>query len=431
MKSDGTGELGASGGRSDDRPRGKISPMNETGTDGVPTASRRSFLAAAGVTAAAAALAGCTTADPGLPAASGPARPAAPDAGVPAGTAAPIPLPAGTPVPATGDRQAGVTTPQPPQPHLLIIVYDLNSAPGPLLAVLGDEIIALTAGSAPATAGIDPGDLTVTVGVGPSLVAAVGPDLPGATTLPSFAREQLADRSDGGDLMVQICATDPLLLPLVAAAIAASGGTDLVERWRQRGFRGPYVPIDATVAAPRNVLGFVDGIVGPHTEAQWDADVWLTAPPAVAGGTIAVIRRMRIDVDAFHRLSVAAQESVVGRERATSAPLSGGTAASEPDLGAKTPDGRYRIPVDAHVRRAHSLAAGVPMMLRRSYSTDDPAAGLLFVSFQDDLQTFTRTMARLDAADALLDFTTTTATGAFLVLPGFGPATPLGATVFG
>ena len=71
-------------------------------------------------------------------------------------------------------------------------------------------------------------------------------------------------------------------------------------------------------------------------------------------------------------------------------------------------------------------------MLRRSYSFADSGGGLLFVSFQNGLSTFIQTLERMDADDdALLPFTTTTASGNFLILPGFQPGRPLGATLFG
>jgi dye decolorizing peroxidase len=70
-------------------------------------------------------------------------------------------------------------------------------------------------------------------------------------------------------------------------------------------------------------------------------------------------------------------------------------------------------------------------MLRRSYSIDEPAPGLLFISFQNDLRTFTATLTHMEASDALLRFTTTTASATFLVLPGFDGRHPLGSRLFG
>ncbi len=366
-------------------------------------------------------------------AASAAATPATP--ATPAAAQDPAPAPS---VPATGRYQAGVTLPQPAQRNLLAVVADVPAAVavGPLLADLGRTVRALTAGTDPRLLGLPPGDLTVTVGVGPRLVRAAGPSLPGAADLPRFSRERIAPRARGGDLLVQICAGDALLPAVAATALLDAAGDRLRERWRQSGHRGANIPVSpatrsqGAVTAPRNLLGFVDGIVGPHTAAARDRHLWLAGPAPVAGGTIAVLRRMELDLPRFAALSVAEQEAVFGRRRAGGAPLSGGTIASDPDLGAKTPDGRYLVPADAHVRRANANAVGAGLMLRRSYSIDDPAPGLLFVSFQNDLRTFTRTLTRMDDSDALLGFTTATAAATFLILPGFDERRPLGSSLF-
>ncbi|KMS78613.1 peroxidase [Streptomyces leeuwenhoekii] len=377
--------------------------------------TRRRFLEVAGAMTAAGLTAGCTADS---------ARP---------GRHAPAPRVTPLPVPATGRHQAGITLPQPAQPHLLAVVADLGAtvAPGPLLAELGQAIRTLTAGTDKRLLGLPPGDLTVTVGVGPRLVRMAGASLPGAADLPRFSRERIAPRARGGDLLFQICAGDALLLPVVAAALADQAGDRIRERWRQSAHRGTDVSVGDGLTAPRNPLGFIDGIVGPHTAAEQRRDLWLAGPPAVAGGTLAVLRRMELDLPRFAALSLAEQEAVIGRRRADGVPLSGGRAASGPELGAKTPDGRYLVPADAHARRAHSSVVGVGLMLRRSYSTDEPAPGLFFISFQNELRTFTSTLTHMETSDALLPFTTTTAGATFLILPGFDRRHPLGSGLFG
>ncbi|WEB39502.1 Dyp-type peroxidase [Streptomyces yunnanensis] len=377
--------------------------------------SRRTFLDVTGAMVAAGLTAGCTSdsAQPGRHAPSAAATP--------------------MPVPATGRHQAGITLPQPAQPNLLAVVADLatSAAAGPLLAELGQAIRTLAAGTDPRLLGLPPGDLTVTVGVGPRLVRTAGATLPGAADLPQFSRERIAPPARGGDLLIQICASDPLLLPVVAAALLDRAGDRIHERWRQSARRGTNAPVGNGLTAPRNPLGFIDGIVGPHTTAEQQRDLWLAGPPAVAGGTLAVLRRMELDLPRFAALSVAEQEAVFGRRRATGVPLSGGTIATNPELGAKTPDGRYLVPADAHVRRANPTVVGTGLMLRRSYSTDEPAPGLLFISFQNDLRTFTATLTHMETSDALLPFTTTTASATFLILPGFDRQHPLGSRLFG
>jgi dye decolorizing peroxidase len=309
-----------------------------------------------------------------------------------------------------GDTQAGVARPAVAQAHCDLSVWDVE-APEPVLARLSDRVTALAHGKA--LAGLSPAGLTVTVGVGPRLV---DPALPGAEDLPVFARDQ-TDQYRGGDLLLQVCADDPLVVSLAVAELA---GDDLTPRWRQAGFRGP-VRADG---AARNLLGFVDGMVVPRGDAELRKEVWLDAPARVRGGTIAVVRRMRLDVARFLALPVPEQERVLGRRRATGEPLSGG---ADVDLGAKTEDGQYLVPADAHVRRAHPLTSGVGLMLRRGYTYDNGPddRGLLFVSFQKQLRTFTATQHRLEEGDALMRYATTTASATFLILPGFTPDRPL------
>ena len=298
-----------------------------------------------------------------------------------------------------------------------------------LLSDIGRTISDLTTQADDRLAGLPPGDLTVTVGIGTRLVRGIDPSLPGAEQLATYSREQMTDSCRGGDLWLQICASDPLVVPLGAAALSDMMGTRTIERWRQDAVRGANVPFGGSASAPRNILGFIDGVIAPRGETALAQNVWINAPQRIRGASIVVLRRMELDVERFVQLPVAEQEEIFGRRRNNGSPLSGGTLGTLPDLGAKTPDGRYLIPTHAHLRRTNAAAVGVGTMLRRSYSTVQPA-GLLFVSFQNDLATFTKTLDRMEQSDALLPFTTTTAAATFLVLPGFTTAEPLGSGLF-
>jgi dye decolorizing peroxidase len=317
-------------------------------------------------------------------------------------------------VPCHGVTQAGVARPSLAQAYCDLSIWD-TATPDQVLDRLSASITSLADGAG--LAGLPAANLTVTVGIGPRLVPAA---VPGAEELPVFPGDQADERHRGGDLLIQVCAEDPHVVSLAVAALA---GDDLTPRWRQAGFRGPSRP-DGT---GRNLLGFVDGLVIPRGEAELRKEVWLDAPSAIRGGTIAVVRRIRLDVDGFLGLSLSRQERVFGRRRDTAEPLSGGGPDADIDLGAKTPDGQYLVPADAHVRRAHPLTAGAGLMLRRGYTFDNGPGdrGLLFVSFQKELRTFVATQHRLVEGDALTRYTTTTASATFLILPGFTPARPL------
>lgn len=253
-------------------------------------------------------------------------------------------------------RQPGVTTPQ--QRHADISVWDADAPPSGQVSR----------------------SVTVTHGYG-------------IDGLPEFPGDAVRAQDLGGSLFLQICGDDPDAVRDAAARLRPAGRL----RWREQGFCNA----DST-----NVLGFKDGIVVPKTPAEFDREVWLPD-----GSTIAVVRRIRLDVAAFSALPVADQERVFGRRKHDAVPLSGG---EEVDLSAKTPDGEYVIPIDAHVRRAHPMMAGAGLMLRRSYNY---AEGLLFISYQRELKTFVNTMYRMADGDALLRYATTTSSAAFRVPP--------------
>ncbi|MFE2326269.1 Dyp-type peroxidase [Streptomyces sp. NPDC059385] len=361
---------------------------------------------------------------PALAAAGGCGGKAAPSRGVPGRQAPAGPAPGA----GAGSRQAGVDRPEQPQTHVVLSVYDLADAGdvGRVLRRLGEAVLVATPGTG-AEGVVGPGGTTVTIGLGPGPVAARDRRLPGAAALPAFAREERTARTWGGDLMVQVCADDAAAAMRadteLAALLDAEGAA---RRWSQAGFRAPGSgPV-------RNLLGFHDGIEVPRGRGEVEREVWLPGPGPAAGGTVAVVRRLRVDVPGFLAQSVPRQEEVIGRKKADGAPLGGGEPLGRLDLLAKTPHGRYLVPAMAHARRANAHATGSGTMLRRGYGYDNGEGdqGLLFISFQRELRTFTATQRRLDDGDDLMAFVTATASGSFLVLPGFDARRPLGAALF-
>jgi len=338
-------------------------------------------------------------------------------------TTAPAPTSAaerttGIPTPAVGIHQAGVAAPAVPQSHCLVAIADLDrSALSASLAALGDAICSLTNVTDPVreVTPDGPGDLTVTVGVGPDALASTSrPGLAAAATLPEFAgdAELTADRC-GGDLYISVNASDPLILePVLSYLQRRVAGFHL--RWSDLGYRGHG---DAGIT--RNPFGYHDGIIIPRTDAELADDVWIGNGPLTAG-TIAVIRRFQLDTNAFRAHPAARQDAIIGRRRVDGAPLSGGGLIDQIDLNAKADNGDLLVPARAHARAAHPSFTGSGLMLRRSYSfRNSPAdSGHVFISFQNDVATFARTQLRLDDVDDLMQFVTPTATAAFAILPG-------------
>ncbi|WP_208609633.1 Dyp-type peroxidase [Streptomyces atriruber] len=261
--------------------------------------------------------------------------------------------------------------------------------------------------------------VTLTVAAGPDLYHKLGLPTPEALRhLPAFPGDRLEARRSGGDLLVQLCADDPLICRRAATRLTAQAHDTLGLRWRQSGFLQPHAPHET----PRNLFGFKDGTENPPQRelARW---VWDDE-----GGTYLVFRRIRMDVDRFTALPTDRQEHVIGRHRASGAPLGSRTEHDAVDLYAKTPRGRYVIPADAHVRLAHSRLDGGARMLRRGYSYDDGRddKGLLFLAYMRDPQLFIRVQQRLAGQDAMSAFTEHRASAVGYVLPAPGPGRHLG-----
>ena len=324
-------------------------------------------------------------------------------------------------VPAHGPTQAGIARPGTPQPYGLVTVGDLLQGRSiGFLTEMGELIAGLTSDPPTDLSPDGPTGLTVTVGLGPAVVAGRTSDEVGAQDLPEFAKDRtIAEQCRGGDLLLSVFGHDPSVLePVLERLTQAVPG--FRPRWQQRCFRGPG---EGTVV--RNPLGFHDGIQVPKTDDELADNVFLSG--TLAGATICVIRRLRLDSTRFRKLPVGRREEVIGR-RLDGSPLSGGAPFSVVNTDLKSPDGQYLIPPRAHVRAAHPAFTGSHLMLRRGYAFDNGAAdaGLLFMCFQRDLRTFVLTQRRLDTVDDLSDYVTPTASGTFLVLPGFDAEKSLG-----
>jgi len=326
----------------------------------------------------------------------------------------------GDAVQASGVHQAGIARPASPQRQTLVQVFDLAGSGTDWVAGVGSVIGELTTIGSPRSSELFPdgaGDLTITVGIGARLSAEAAAALDGG--LPSFKQDDTIAESDrGGDVMISACASDPGVLAAAITAVAAALPS-ATPRWGQRGFRSPG---DGTVV--RNPIGFLDGIIVPHGDAELESNVWIADGP-FAGGTICVLRRLRLRARDFEAMPLDEQEAAIGRRRADGVPLTGGGPSDQVDLQAKTAEGEYLIPLHSHARAAHPSFTGSDLMLRRGYGFDNGItadgiadAGLLFVCFQRSQRTFVATQNRLDEVDDLMKFATPTATASFVVLPG-------------
>lgn len=303
-----------------------------------------------------------------------------------------------------GRHQSGVATP--PQAHALFVALDLKpqagrSARETLTAVLKlwtSDAARLTQGE-PALADTEPelalrpARLTVTVGLGPGVfdrvgLAALRPE--SVTDLPAFSTDRLEPSWCGGDLLVQLCADDPVVIAHASRVLLKNVRSLTRQRWRQSGFRNAHGS-GRPGGSMRNLMGQVDGTVNLNDEGAFDRHVWAdrASAPWFAGGTVLIVRRIRAEMDTWDELDRTSKELAVGRRLDTGAPLTGRKESDVPDLDAAA-NGIPVIPPNAHIALARHRTDD-EKFLRRPYNYDDQPgqgritdSGLIFASYQRD-----------------------------------------------
>ncbi|MFF9676533.1 iron uptake transporter deferrochelatase/peroxidase subunit [Streptomyces eurythermus] len=276
-----------------------------------------------------------------------------------------------------------------------------------------------------------PSSLTVTFGFGRSFFDRTGlrKQRPAALDpLPDFSSDRIDKARSDGDLWVQIGADDALVAFHALRAIQKDAGSAARVRWQMNGFnRSPGATAHPMTA--RNLMGQLDGTGNPKpSDADFEKRIFVPAsgePAWMANGSYAVVRRIRMLLDDWEKLSTTAQEQVIGRRKADGAPLSGGAETTPMDLEKADAKGDYLVPLNAHARITRPDRNGGAAMLRRPFSYHDgidadgtPDAGLLFICWQaDPLRGFVPVQRKLDRGDALSPFIRHEASGLFAV-PG-------------
>ncbi|WP_225832826.1 iron uptake transporter deferrochelatase/peroxidase subunit [Streptomyces sp. NK08204] len=276
-----------------------------------------------------------------------------------------------------------------------------------------------------------PSSLTVTFGFGHSFFGRTGLEKqrPSALDpLPAFSSDHLDKARSDGDLWVQIGADDALVAFHALRALQKDAGAAARVRWQMNGFnRTPGATAQPMTA--RNLMGQLDGTRNPKpADPDFDRRIFVPAsgePAWMANGSYAVVRRIRMLLDDWEKLSLTAQEAVIGRRKDNGAPLSGGDEITAMDLEKTDASGQYVVPLNAHARISRPDRNGGAAMLRRPFSYHDgfdadgaPDAGLLFVCWQaDPLRGFVPVQRKLDRGDALSAFVRHEASGLFAV-PG-------------
>lgn len=344
-------------------------------------------------------------------------------------------------IPFHGAHQGGVETPL--QAHGVFTAHDLRdgvdlAAATRLMRLVSDDAARLCRAE-PAVNDQEPelartpSRLTVTVGFGPGWFERLGLQdrVPtGFADLPSYEIDQLQRRWSGGDLLLQVCGDDALVVSHAVRQLSKTVRAFTTPRWVQRGFSTPMSTPDSPT--PRNLMGQIDGTVNPRSGTDDFATVvWADRDAGVdwfAGGTMLVLRRIAMLMETWDELDPHGQELAVGRRIATGAPLTGQQEHDQPDLNATDHSGLPVIPKFSHIARAAHTDRG-DRFLRRSYNYDEGVAedgtadlGLLFAAYQANLtRQYLPVQGRLAQQDLLNEWTVPIGSAVFALPPGCGP----------
>ena len=304
--------------------------------------------------------------------------------------------------------------------------------------LITDDIEKLTRGEpvladpAPQFAG-KPARLTITIGFGPSLLNSFKIESPsGFEPLPTFAVDELNPAYCDGDILIQVSADDLLTLSHAARALTRDTETFATLRWSQQGFTNSQ-GVSRPGQAQRNLMGQVDGTDNPALGSdQFAKQVWMSEGPAWAiGGTQLVLRRIKMNLNSWDRLSTDQKEGVIGRNLKNGAPLGSANEHDLPQLDTVDEQGKKVIPPYAHIRKA----AGGPgqQFFRRPFNYEEPGveSGLLWTAYCANLtEQYVPVQKVLADGDLLNLWTTPVGSSVWAIPRGFAEGETLAAELF-
>ena len=342
-----------------------------------------------------------------------------------------------------GKHQAGITTPM--QKNIYFVVLDLRTIDrneliqlfkdwtdysqkfvnGELVKKDGSNAL-LPPSDTGETVGLNPYRLTLTFGVSASFLTKLGlekkrPKL--FRDLPAFPKEQLREQYTGGDIVIQACADDEQVAFHAVRNLIRKGRNKVTMKWSQSGFAA----IGDRMETPRNLFGFKDGTANVTTEKDFDKVVWADSKDWMNNGSYMAVRRIIMHLETWDRTNLQEQENTFGRYKESGAPFGKKDEFDEVDLSL--------LPVDSHVRLAKEVDLPI---LRRSYSYSDGIdpktgqfdAGLLFIAFQKDPDSFVKIQTNLGADDKMNEYVTHIGSGLFACFGGVKEGGYIGQDLF-
>ena len=304
--------------------------------------------------------------------------------------------------------------------------------------------------------GLGLGNLTVNFGFGPSLFEQNGVDRFGIGSkrpealvdLPRFAGDQLIPERTGGDLFVQVCADDVMVVESTIRRFARAAKDVAEMRWGQPGFAGGF----QKNTTPRNQMGFLDGTINvqPNDPGAMNKHVWVGSegPQWLQGGTYMVIRPIRISLEHWDDMKIAFQEETMGRHKVTGAPIGKRREKEALALDRVDKDGNPVTAEFSHAAMSAPEMNGGAEIYRRAYNYDNGIArfaerwppwrqlmtfdaGLLFQCYQRDPRSgFIKIFAKMAQFDMLQQFTTHVGGGVFACPHGVVPGQYIGQDLF-
>lgn len=352
-------------------------------------------------------------------------------------------------VPFFGLHQAGILTPTPAAG--LMVAFDTTATNKAdlvrLFKTLTERIQFLMAGGTPKPRdpkfppsdsgimgpNIAPNNLTITLAVGNSLFDnrfGLGNLKPKRLdTMPNFPNDELDPDLCHGDILLQFCAnTEESNLHALRDII--KNLPDLITlRWQIAGFLPPNTHKKQGKSTVRNLLGFKDGTANldASDDKLMNRIVWVQPnngePAWTVGGSYQVVRVIRNLVERWDRTPLQEQETIIGRNKDSGAPLGMKHEKDIPNY-AQDPKGK-QIPLNAHIRLANPRTSESSLILRRGFNYSrgfDKAGhldmGLLFVCFQADLEKGFVTVQNRLKGEPLEEYIRPIGGGYFFALPG-------------